>query len=29
MDLSEEFALKALEKNKKIIDLGADFRLDS
>ena len=26
---SEKFALKALEKKKKIIDLGADFRLDS
>ncbi len=27
--LSEKFALKALERKKKIIDLGADFRLDS
>ena len=27
--LSEEFAIKCLENNKKIIDLGADFRLDS
>ncbi|MCQ2968936.1 MAG: N-acetyl-gamma-glutamyl-phosphate reductase [Clostridium sp.] len=27
--LSEKLALKALERKKKIIDLGADFRLDS
>lgn len=27
--LSEKFAMEAVEKNKKIIDLGADFRLDS
>ena len=27
--LSEEIANKAITKNKKIIDLGADFRLDS
>lgn len=27
--LSEEFAVKCIEKNKKLIDLGADFRLES
>ena len=27
--LSEEIAIEAINKNKKVIDLGADFRLDS
>ena len=27
--LSEEIAAEAISKNKKVIDLGADFRLNS